>query len=216
MFSVRTILWLDRGVAGLSHLERSVGHAHEVSRFLQPLPVGYDNFLQVSLPRPFPPKCQVECPSDHGRHECVLPCLLVLLLSPLLTLVPTAESTVFVNVFVIRSRRGASENLFAMSHFVLVPAYSTLPFPERREGGQRRWGYRELQTLLVSVCGDQLVTFGYFVHAILGFRAVSSESLAVLVAAGAWSARFPFMIFYLVYEVGLNLGFSCAWMVQLG
>ena len=39
VFSVRTILWLDRGVAVLSRSERSVGHGHEVSRFLQLLPV---------------------------------------------------------------------------------------------------------------------------------------------------------------------------------
>ena len=137
MFSVRTILWLDGGVAVLSSLERSFGHGHEVSRFLQPFPVGYNNFLHVSLPRLFPPKCRVECPSDHGRHECVLPCLLVLLSSPLLTLVPTAESTVSANLFVIPLRRGASENLFALSQFVLVPAYCALLFPEKREGGRR-------------------------------------------------------------------------------
>ena len=155
MFSVRTILWLDGGVAVLSSLERSFGHGHEVSRFLQPFPVGYNNFLHVSLPRLFPPKCRVECPSDHGRHECVLPCLRVLLSSPLLTLVPAAEATVFANFFVIRLRRGASENLFALSQFVLTAAYCTLSVPERRERERRRWGYRELQVLLGSVCGDR-------------------------------------------------------------
>ena len=80
--------------------------------------------------------------------------MLVLLSSPWLTLVPTAGSSVFASLFVIRLRRGASENLFALSQFVLIPAYCTLPFPERREGGPKRWGYRELQTLLGSVCGD--------------------------------------------------------------
>ena len=149
VFSVRTILWLDGGVAVLSRLEGSVGHGHELSRFLQPFPVGYNNFLHVSLPRLFTPECRVECPSYHCRHECVPPCLLVVLLSsPLLTLVPTAKSTVvFANLFVIRLRRGASENLFALSQLVLVPEYCTLPFPEKREGGRRRWGYREVQTL---------------------------------------------------------------------
>ena len=42
-------LWLDGGVAVLSRLEPSVGHGHEVSRFLQPLPVRYNNFLHVFL-----------------------------------------------------------------------------------------------------------------------------------------------------------------------
>ena len=155
VFSVRTILWHDGGVAVLSRFERSVGHGHAVSHFLQPLTDGYNNFLNISLPRLFPPECRVECPSDQGRHECVLPCLPVLLSSPLLTLVPTVESTVFANLFVIWLRRGESENLFlALSHFVLVPAYFTLPFPEIREGGRRRWGYRGLQILLGSVCGD--------------------------------------------------------------
>ena len=47
-------LWLDGGVAVLSRLERSVGHGHELSRFLQPLPVGYNNLLHVSLPPAIP------------------------------------------------------------------------------------------------------------------------------------------------------------------
>lgn len=75
-------------------------------------PLGTTIFLTSPCPRLFPPECRVECPSDHGRHECVLPCLLVLLSSPLLTLVLTAESTVLASLFVIRLRRGASENLF--------------------------------------------------------------------------------------------------------
>jgi len=50
VFSVRTILWLDGGIVVLSRFERSVGHGHEVSRFLQPLTVGYNNFVNVSLP----------------------------------------------------------------------------------------------------------------------------------------------------------------------
>ena len=53
VFSVRTILWLDGGIV-LSRFERSVGHGHEVSRFLQPLTVGYNNFLNVSLPQAIP------------------------------------------------------------------------------------------------------------------------------------------------------------------
>ena len=54
VFSVRTIsYWLDGGVAVLPRLERSVRHGHELSRFLQPLPVGYD-FLNVSLPPAIP------------------------------------------------------------------------------------------------------------------------------------------------------------------
>ena len=150
-------------------------------------PFGTTIFFTSPCPRLFPPECRVEFPSDHGRHECVLPCLLVLLSSPLLTLVPAAESTVFANVFVIRLRRGASNNLFALSQFVLVPAGCTLPFPDGREGGRRGWGYRGLLTLLGSVCGDQFVTLRYFVRSIpeVGFRAVSSKSWAVLVVVGA-------------------------------
>ena len=121
-------LWLDGGVAVLPCLERSVGHGHEASRFLQPFPVGHSNFLHVSLPRLFQPESRVERLSDHGRYERVLPCLLVLLSSPLLTLVPTAESTVFANLFVIRLRRGEYDNLSALYQFVRVPAYPTLPF----------------------------------------------------------------------------------------
>ena len=75
-------------------------------------PLGTTMFSTSSCPRVFPPEWRVECPSNHGRHECVLPCLLVLLSSPLLTCVLTAESTVLASLFVIRLRRGASENLF--------------------------------------------------------------------------------------------------------
>ena len=50
VFSVRIILWLDGDVVVLSRFERSAGHGHEVSRLLQPLTVGYNNFLNVSLP----------------------------------------------------------------------------------------------------------------------------------------------------------------------
>ena len=50
VFSVRTIFWLNGGIVVLSRFERSVGHGHEVSRFLQPLTVGYNNFVNVSLP----------------------------------------------------------------------------------------------------------------------------------------------------------------------
>ena len=125
-----------------------------------------------------PPECGAECPLDHGRHECVLPSLLVLLSLPLLTLEPTDESTVFANFFVFQLRRGASENLFALFQFVLVPAYCALPFPKRREGGRGNWGYRELQTLLGLLYGNPIVTSGYFVRAILEveFAAISSES----------------------------------------
>ena len=38
VFSVRTILWLDGGIAVLSRVERRVGHGHEVSCLLQPAP----------------------------------------------------------------------------------------------------------------------------------------------------------------------------------
>ena len=92
-------------------------------------PLGTTIFFTSPCPRVFPPECRVEFPSNHGRHKCVLPCLLMLLSSPLLTFVPTAESTVFANLSVIRLRRGASRNLFALSQFVLVPAHCTLPFP---------------------------------------------------------------------------------------
>ena len=47
-------LWLDGGVAVLYSLERSVAHGHELSRVLQPLPIGYNNFLHVSLPTAIP------------------------------------------------------------------------------------------------------------------------------------------------------------------
>ena len=47
-------LWLDGGIAVLSRLERSAGHGRELSRFLQPLSVGYNNFLNVSLPPAIP------------------------------------------------------------------------------------------------------------------------------------------------------------------
>ena len=47
-------LWLDGGVAVLSRLERSVGHGRELSRFLQPLSVWYNNILTVSLPSAIP------------------------------------------------------------------------------------------------------------------------------------------------------------------
>ena len=129
VFSVLSNLTRDVGVAILSRLERSVGHGHEVSRFLQPLPVGYKHFLHASLPRLFPPGCRVERPPIHGRHECVLPFLLVLLSSPLLALVPTDESTVFANLFVIWFRGRSFDNLLAPSQFIFVPAYCTLPFP---------------------------------------------------------------------------------------
>ena len=46
----------------------------------------------------------------------------------------------FANLSVIRLRHGASDNLFALSQFVLVPAYCTLPFPERRERGAEKVG----------------------------------------------------------------------------
>ena len=42
----------------------------------------------------------------------------------------------FASLFFIRLRRGASDNLFALSKFVLDPAYCTLPFAERMEGGE--------------------------------------------------------------------------------
>ena len=74
--------------------------------------LGTTIFFASPCPRLFPPECRVECLSDHGRHECVLPFLLALLSSPLLILVLTAESTVLASLFVIRLRRGASENLF--------------------------------------------------------------------------------------------------------
>ena len=54
VFSVRTIFWLNGCIVVLSRFERSVGHGHEVSRFLQPLTVGYNNFLNVSLPQAIP------------------------------------------------------------------------------------------------------------------------------------------------------------------
>ena len=50
VFSVRTSLWLDGGVAVLSGLERSDGHGHKVSRFLRRLPVGYNHFLHLLAP----------------------------------------------------------------------------------------------------------------------------------------------------------------------
>ena len=47
-------LWLNGGVAVLSLLKRSVGRGHELSRFLQPLSVGYNNFPNFSLPPAIP------------------------------------------------------------------------------------------------------------------------------------------------------------------
>ena len=87
---------------------------HELSCFLQPSTVGYNNFLSVSLPRLFPPERRLECPSDHDRTTACSPCLMVLLSSRLLTFLPTAESiTVFANLFVILSTPRSIENLFS-------------------------------------------------------------------------------------------------------
>ena len=142
-------------------------------------PLGTTISFTSPCARVFPPEWRVECPSDHGRHECVLPCLLVLLSSPLLTLVLTAESTVLASLFVSRSRRGASENLFCAVSVRARPCllYASVSRGKGRGAKKVRLS-RELQTLLGSVCGDQFVTLGYFVRAIfeVGFRAVSSES----------------------------------------
>ena len=96
--------------------------------------------------------------------------------------------------------------------------YFTLPFPERREVGRRRRAYRDLQTFLASVCGDQFVALGYFVCTVLevGFRAVPSKSQALLLVVVAFSAGPKFMMYFPVYEVALNFRLSLVWMVQFG
>lgn len=67
----------------------------------------------------------------------------------------------------VRDFGNAAEHLkndFALSQFVCSAlAYYALPFPERGEGGQRRWGCRDLQTISGSVCGGKFVTLVYFV-----------------------------------------------------
>ena len=79
---------------------------------------------------------------------------------------------------------------------------------------------------LVAICkpfsvpyGDlKLVRLGHFVCTVLEvrFRAIPSESQAVLIFVGASSAGPSFMIYYPVYEVGLNFRMILAFMVQLG
>ena len=93
-----------------------------------------------------------------------------------------------------------------------------LPFPERRERGRRRWGYRDLQTFWGSTCGNYFVTSGYFVGAVLavGFRAVSSQSQPVFVIVGLFFTRSTFVTYYPVYEIGLNFRLSLVWMVHFG
>ena len=71
------------------------------------------NFLHVSLPQLFPPECWLECPSGYDRHGYVLPCLVVLLSSLLLTLTPTPESTALKICSCFWLRRGASDTLFS-------------------------------------------------------------------------------------------------------
>ena len=62
------------------------------------------------------------------------------------------------------------------------------------------------------------MTLGHFVCTVLevGFRAVPSKSLAALVVVGDFSAGLTIMIYYRVYELGLNFKLSLIWMVQLG
>ena len=101
-------------------------------------PLGTTIILTSPCPRLFPPECRVECPSYHGRHECVLPRLLVLLSSPLLTLVPTAESTLAASLFVIRLRRGASENLFCAVPVRARPCLLYASVSREKGGGAKK------------------------------------------------------------------------------
>ena len=110
-------------------------------------PLGKTIFLTSPCPRLFPPACRVECPSDHGRHECVLPCLVVLLSSMLLTLVPTAESTVLASLFVIRLRRGASENLFCAVSVRARPRLQYASVSREKGGGAKKVGLSRVANL---------------------------------------------------------------------
>ena len=173
-------------------------------------PLGTTISFTSPCARVFPPEWRVECPSDHGRHECVLPCLLVLLSSPLLTLVLTAESTVLVSLFVVRLRRGASENLFCAVSVRARPRLLYIRSGSREDGGGATMvglsrvgnpfalGMRRSTRDIEVYC--PLDTRGRIQGRILG------ASGGTCSGGGAYSARFSFIIYYPVYEVGLNLG----------
>ena len=117
--------------------------------------------------------CQVcRC---YSHHRCWLVCLM-------------AESTVFANLFVIRLRRGASENLFCAVSIRARPRLLYASVSREKGGGRRRW-YRGSHTFLGNVGGDRFVTLGYCVRAVLRSNSRPDLSQAVLVLVGAKRAK---------------------------
>ena len=115
------------------------GPGHELSCFLQLSTVGYNKFLKCLLAPAIPTGMPVRVPVRSYQTRVRLPCRTVLLSSPLLTLTPTAESTVSANLFVILFTPRSMEYLFGA---VSTCAHSspTLRFRFRREGGESEGG----------------------------------------------------------------------------
>ena len=115
---------------------------------------------------------------------------MVVLSSPLLTLMPTAEPAVvcqLVRDFVCAAEQ--AENLLSAVSVCARPSPALrFRFPREGRGCEEFGYYRYMQTFLVSVCGHNLVTLGSFVCAMLqvGLRAVPSKPQAVLVVVGGF------------------------------
>ena len=131
---------------------------------------------------------------------------------------PTAESTVFANLFVIRIRRGASENLFCAVSIRARPRLLYASVSREKGGGAKK--VRLSRVANPSGLGMRRLIRDIGVFRPRGTRGrIQARILVVLggtCSCGAWSARPTFMTYYPVYEVGLNFRLSLIWVVQFG